>query len=61
MPPPTTTSRSGLACRLLDRAIKDYRVAVRDAEEPRRGDTALYDTEQRWDMVIQARKLLDEC
>jgi hypothetical protein len=35
---------------------------VRDAEIPKRGHTVLYTTEERWDMVTHARRLLSpEC
>lgn len=54
-----TTYRFSQACRLLDRAITDYRHAVADTQRPN-GKLTLYTSEERWDMVIAARRLLEE-
>jgi hypothetical protein len=43
---------------LLDRAIRDYRHAT--ADQRRQQSTALYAPEERWDMVIKARHVLEE-
>ena len=43
---------------LMDRAIRDYQHAEHDLQ--RRASTALYTTQQRWDLVIQARHIIDE-
>lgn len=61
--------RSDAICHLLDRAIADHRRAERLAWSKReRGRLAcgatidpddLFSSEQRWDMVIEARRMLE--